>query len=180
YKGKRVRYKDVVTGEFKEITYNAEHTETSSYLYCKQGGFLIRASAPDVIEPIDDFVPPGENERSEERLSRVSSGTASILGYKAYIRRTNGGTEVWSVPEFGSSLPLKTIFASPGSSAYKSSEAVSIEWVSLPANFFDLPPNFKVDTRRLEARIENAERVNDALLAERLKAQLAKWKAIEK
>jgi len=180
HRGTRIRYKDVIAGEFKEIIYDPEHKETSYTLYCKQGMFVAKNNGSGLIEPLDDFVPAKPAERIEETHSKYAIGRASILGYNAYVRKTSDGlTEIWSVPELGSTLPLKMVLYSKGSDAYTVSEAVAVEWVTLPSDFFQVPSNLKIDLSGLERRIQIAEENNYGVLVEKHRKQLARWKALQ-
>jgi hypothetical protein len=174
-KGKRVRVVEVATGQYKETTYSPDGQEQDSMLVSRKGVFVIMQK---MIQPTDEFMPPPPESFSAESVKNNSTGTAQILGYTAYIKKSaRGSVEIWSAPELGSHVPLKVIMYGADRISYTQLEAVEIAWqTAAPAGFFDPPADLPVDVSKLERALEGAETRNDQRGVLRYKRLLAKWK----
>jgi hypothetical protein len=173
-KGKRVRFIDVPTGQYRETDYLPDGTESLTHLVSKQGVFMI---SKDSLFPMDEFKPPSAASFLEETVKKNAAGTANILGYTAYVHRSvSGSVETWTVPELGSHVPLKTIMYAGDRVGYTALEAVEISLQPAPsANFFN-PPNLPVDTSKLERLLEKAQADKNQAAIDRYTRLLSKWK----
>jgi hypothetical protein len=172
-KGKRVRVVERSTGQYKETYYGPDGQEKDFVLVSKQGVFIIRKG---IIQPTDEFQPPPPESFTGESVKKNAVGTAQILGYTSYIKKSaSGSVEVWAAPELGSHIPLKVIMYG-GDNSFTQLEAVNIsQEPAPPAGFFD-PPDLPVDVSKIERALEAAQTGNDQRGIERYNRLLAKWK----